>query len=191
MIAALKNIKSKLFPKRGLAHAETIFTHTTKAERRLLLQLASEAEGNALEIGSYLGASSCYIAEGLKNKNAKLICVDTWQNDAMEEGKKDTFELFSLNTRDYKNIIEARRGKSADMASANSLEYGFAFFDGDHSYHGIKTDWESWKSSLKEGATICFHDYGWADGVQRVVREEILPIAKETGSLPNLFWAKI
>ncbi len=191
MITALKNIKSKLFPKRGLAHAETIFTHTTKAERKLLLQLASEAPGHALEIGSYLGASSCYIAEGLKNKNAKLICVDTWQNDAMEEGKKDTFEMFSLNTRDYKHIIEARRGKSSDMATANSLEFGFAFFDGDHSYQGIKTDWESWKSSLKQGATICFHDYGWADGVQRVVREEILPIAKESGSLPNLFWAKI
>ncbi len=191
MITALKNIKSKLFPKRGLAHAETIFTHTTKAERKLLLQLASEAPGHALEIGSYLGASSCYIAEGLKNRNAKLICVDTWQNDAMEEGKKDTFEMFSLNTRDYKQIIEARRGKSSDMATANSLEFGFVFFDGDHSYQGIKTDWESWKSSLKQGATICFHDYGWADGVQRVVREEILPIAKESGSLPNLFWAKI
>lgn len=191
MIAGIRKIKNLIFPKRGLAHAETIFTHTTKAERNLLLRLASEASGDALEIGSYLGASSCYIAHGLKSRNAQLSCVDTWQNDAMEEGKKDTFQMFQLNTRDYKNQIVMLRGKSADMAASNTKKFGFVFFDGDHSYHGIKTDWDSWKSAIQPGATICFHDYGWADGVQRLVKEEIIPIAQDSGSLPNLFWAKI
>jgi hypothetical protein len=41
------------------------------------------------------------------------------------------------------------------------------------------------------GALIVMHDIGWAEGVQRVVMEDIAPIAKCEGRLPNLYWARI
>ena len=29
---------------------------------------------------------------------SKLYCIDTWENDAMSEGKKSTFDAFTQNT---------------------------------------------------------------------------------------------
>ena len=53
-------------------------------EGKFLYWLAKQVpqQGLALEIGSFKGKSSCFLAAGLPAK-AKLICVDTWDNDAM------------------------------------------------------------------------------------------------------------
>ena len=192
MIAKIKRgIKNVLGLTSPFEKADSIFTHTTQPERKLLFEFAKKTKGDVLEIGSYLGASSCYIAEGLYNTDRKLYCVDTWQNHAMTEGQKDTFASFNSNTKRYSNNIVKLRGISRDVSQTANHRFGFGFFDGDHSYEGVKIDWDSWKDKFEPGALICFHDYGWAEGVQKLVAEEIKPIAKEHGELPNLFWARI
>ncbi len=192
MISKIKRgIKNVLGLTSPFEKADSIFTHTTQPERKLLFEFAKKTKGDVLEIGSYLGASSCYIAEGLYNTDRKLYCVDTWQNHAMTEGQKDTFASFNSNTKRYSNNIVKLRGFSGDVSKTANHRFGFGFFDGDHSYEGVKIDWDSWKDKFEPGALICFHDYGWAEGVQKLVAEEIKPIAKEHGELPNLFWARI
>jgi predicted O-methyltransferase YrrM len=171
--------------------AEKIFTHTTHEERLLLAKLARKSVGNGLEIGSYLGASSSYIASSMGSSNRKLYCVDTWKNDAMTEGQRDTFDEFKKNVRNWLDKIVICQGTSVEVSKSIDKTFGFVFFDADHSYEGIKSDWESWKDKINKGAIICFHDYGWAEGVQKVVKEDIKPIAKFEGSLPNLYWAVI
>lgn len=192
MIAKIKRgVKRVLGLTTPFEKADQIFTHTTQPERLLLFEFAKKTKGNVLEIGSYLGASSCYIAEGLYNTDRKLYCVDTWQNHAMTEGQKDTFSSFNTNTKRYDKNIVKLRGFSGEVSKTANYRFGFGFFDGDHSYEGVKIDWDSWKDKFEPGALICFHDYGWAEGVQKLVAEEIKPIAKEHGELPNLFWARI
>jgi predicted O-methyltransferase YrrM len=145
----------------------------------------------AVEVGSYLGSSSLFIASALKarGKGSLLYCVDTWLNDAMSEGNMDTFTAFKSNTSGHAGVIRPLRGCSLNMAKGFDEPIDFLFIDGDHSYDGVKADVDAWFSKLKPGATVAFHDIGWAEGVQQVVREDVLPRVVKSGRLPNLFWA--
>lgn len=174
---------------------ERITTHLTHREKVELFRLSKrQATGHAaVEVGSYLGASSCFIAAGLAKSSdtSKLYCVDTWLNDAMSEGSLDTFAAFTANTKNYAEVIRPLRGNSPDMAKDFAEPISFLFIDGDHSYDGVKADVGAWFPKLSPGATVAFHDIGWAEGVRRVVREDVLPRATKSGSLPNLFWATV
>ena len=68
-------------------------------------------------------------------------------------------------------------------------EIDMIFIDGDHSYSGVKTDVDLYFPKLKKGGIICMHDYGWAEGVKKVVHEDLIPNVSEYGNLPNMFWA--
>lgn len=168
-----------------------IFTHLTSSEKIKLLSLAKRCGGCYLEVGSYLGASSCFIAEGIRKskKHGRLYCVDTWQNDAMSEGKRNTFQDFLTNTNEYKDLIVPLCGRSVDVAKEFNQLIDFLFIDGDHSYEGVKADVDAWFPKLNDGALVIFHDIGWAEGVQKVVREEVSPNARKEGYLSNLYWA--
>ncbi len=169
-----------------------IQTHLTNEELLLLLSLSESLPNGAtvVEIGSYIGASSLVIAKGLK-ADSVIYCVDTWQNDAMTEGSIDTFSTFSQNTRSVAKRIKPIRAMSADAAKDFTSKIHFLFVDGDHSYEGAKTDWDSWQKKLLPGASVAFHDYGWAEGVKRVVHEDVMPLLQWHKSSPNLFWGKL
>jgi hypothetical protein len=38
---------------------------------------------------------------------------------------------------------------------------------------------------------VVFHDYGWAEGVIRVVEEDVKPMLESFDSLSNMFWGYI
>lgn len=168
-------------------------THLTDEEKISLLHLSKSARGIFVEIGSYLGSSSCFIAEGIQQsgKKSRLFCIDTWRNDAMSEGNRDTYMKFLSNTKQYKNVISPLRGWSYEVAENFDKKVDFIFIDGDHSYEGVKKDIDLWIPKLNPNALVILHDIGWAEGVQRVVMENIFPIAKHEGRLPNLYWARI
>lgn len=62
---------------------------------------------------------------------------------------------------------------------------------GDHSYSGVKADWDAYKSFLKPGSIVIFHDYGWAEGVKRVIHEDVMPFFASYDNLPNMWWATL
>lgn len=170
-----------------------IFTHLTDNEKKQLFYLARNLEKNAVavEIGSYLGASSCFLASGIKYKSSVLHCVDTWENHAMSEGRKNTFHDFKRNTLKLRDKISIHRGISTDVAQNFNQKIDLCFFDGDHSYEGIKSDWESWKRHLTPGATVVFHDISWAEGVQKVVQDDVIPaLSTSMHFLDNMCWGK-
>ncbi|MFD1736791.1 class I SAM-dependent methyltransferase [Bacillus salitolerans] len=170
-----------------------IFTHLTEQEKEKLFLLAKEVKGNVyVEIGSYLGASSCLIAHAIKdNSQSKLYCIDTWNNDGMTEGKRDTFDIFLNNIEPYRNIIKPKRGWSYEIVRNFNENIDFIFFDGDHSYNGVKKDVLDWFPKLNKNSLVVFHDIGWAEGVQQVVEENVKPLVVKDGHLPNLYWAYI
>ena len=186
------NIKYNWFiRKRKAKYYDKIFTHLTNKEKMMLYVLAKDKTGAFVEIGSYLGASSCFIALAQADKNPipKLYCVDTWTNDVMTEGERDTFDIFLENTKDFKNIIIPLRGRSTMVAEYFQEKIDFLFIDGDHSYKGVKDDIHAWFPKLTVDALVVFHDIGWAEGVARAVEEDVEPVAKKRGRLPNLYWA--
>ena len=155
------------------------------------MSLARKSSGNVfVEIGSYIGASACFIAAGIKRKGSgKLHCIDTWQNQGMTEGKRDTFAEFKINTAKYKNLIIPQRGDSRKLAKTFIEPIDFLFIDGDHTYEGVRLDVEAWFPKLNPGALVLFHDIGWAKGVQQVINEIVRPMAKSEDRLPNFYWA--
>ena len=95
-------------------------THMTMDEREFLYDAASQAACRAVlvaEVGSYLGASACFLASGGMSRIRKLYCVDTWENDAMSEGKMSTFDAFTRNVSEFSLVIVPLKGRASDMVT--------------------------------------------------------------------------
>ena len=177
-------------------------THLTSRERATLRRLAAEREQEAgrgihvVEIGSYLGASSAFMASGLKAEGSRVFCVDTWTNEAMTEGRRDTRSMFLAHTDAFRDRIVPVQGWSHDpdvlaRIRAEAGRIDLLFIDGDHGYEGAKADWLNYSPLLAPGATVVLHDVGWAEGVQRVRDELVLPATRAAQSLPNLWWGRL
>lgn len=181
-----------MFP--ALKQAFQVTTHLTRKEMCCLYQLAKNRE-NILEIGSYIGASACCLGAAMKKAGSgKLICVDTWNNDAMTEGNRETWQEFQDNTENYKMHIVPIRGFSTDVVDevakhVKSLD--LLFIDGDHSYEGVRADWEAYKVFLRTDSIVVLHDWGWAEGVKLLIEEDVKPNVKTCHALPNMWWGVI
>lgn len=182
----------------SLREAFAITSHLTLEERVELFKLSSHSEA-VLEIGSYVGASACCFGAAMKRREVgggagRVYCIDTWQNDAMTEGSRDTWQDFTANTAHCRDYIVPVKGFSTDVVeivASHTSALDLLFIDGDHSYDGVKADWDAYNRFLKPGAIVVFHDWGWAEGVKRVIRENVEPIVSSSDSLPNLWWGKI
>jgi predicted O-methyltransferase YrrM len=178
----------KLFP------AFKVRSHLTFKERVQLYKLSRNLKWIA-EIGSYVGASSCCFGVAVKEYQlGKIICIDTWKNDAMTEGEMETRLEFDKNTMNFREFIVPICGFSTDVVDqvkSYTSYLDLLFIDGDHSYEGVKADWDSYKSLLRVGSIVVFHDFQWAKGVQKVINEDVLPFVESSDSLPNLWWGKI
>jgi len=192
----------------GLIKESRIFTHLTNSEKVVLNKLSKASKNKeitAVEIGSYLGASSCFIAKGLcRNNGSKLYCIDTWGNHAMTydvEDKsdnklieQDTYLTFKKNTAKHRDKIIELKGWSTDVIHElkNKIDkIDYLFIDGDHNYLGVKKDWIMYSPLLVDGSIVIFHDTGWAEGVKRVIHEDVLNVSTLIKKLPNLEAYKI
>ncbi len=165
----------------------------TMEERVFLYQSARDLTSGSViaEIGSYLGASACFLASGGWNRISKLYCIDTWENDAMSEGPRKTFDAFLRNTSVFKDII-ALKGRSTDVAKLIVGPVDLLFIDGDHSYQAVIADLKTYLPKVKVGGLLILHDWGWAEGVQRAVGEIIVPIqVDQPHILPNMYSVRV
>jgi predicted O-methyltransferase YrrM len=159
---------------RGIEGALAIPSHTTRDELQQLFFIASACpEGSTVvEIGSYLGASTCFIAAGLAKQQGRLICVDTWQNETMPEGERDTFAEFQQNIAPVRDRVTIMRKRSEDLGPGDLPQpIRFAFVDADHSYGAVRRDAEIICPLIAAGGVLAFHDVLHFVGVSKVVGE--------------------
>jgi predicted O-methyltransferase YrrM len=180
--------------RRGLKRSRTIPTFTHREELEALFKLANECPPNArvLEIGSYLGASTCYIAGGMRGENASIVCVDTWQNQTMPEGVRETLGEFKLNVKAIRSQLTLIRKDSNDVSSSElGGSFDLIFLDGDHSYAQTKADFELVSAFLASNGMLVFHDSFFYEGVSRVIGEALASGEWQvSGMIRNLFWIK-
>lgn len=186
-----KSINYKL-KKQGFQNVKKIFTYTTNEELIALLEIASSCPHNAkvVEIGSYLGASTCYIAAGLSEKNALIYCIDTWQNETMPEGIKNTYEEFNDNLSFSKTQIIKIRKKSSEVTFKDlPKSIDFAFIDGDHSFPEVQNDIKIVKEIASNNSIIAFHDSKYYKGVSIGIGELLCTGDwRLEGCVNNLCW---
>jgi predicted O-methyltransferase YrrM len=179
----------------GLLNADQIQTFTTRHELCNLMELALACPDNAsvLEIGSYLGASACYIAAGLFGRNATMYCVDTWNNETMPGGVHDTFTQFKQNLEPVWSMIRPVRKRSADLTAADlKPPFNLAFLDGDHSYDTTHNDFRIVSPMMAPDGVIALHDTKSFPGVARALGEILCEGRwRLDGHVQNLTWLKL
>jgi predicted O-methyltransferase YrrM len=178
----------------GLAQAGGIMSYTTPQELEALFHLAEDLAPNshALEIGSHLGASTCFIGAGLAQKDGHLYCVDTWQNETMPEGEQDTFQTFKRNTAALNGVLTPIRKRSDQLTAAElKTPLQFAFLDVDHSYEATRRDFDLVEPWMAPEGIIAFHDCRYFQGVSRVIGEVLSKGQwSVAGIVQNLMWVK-
>lgn len=168
-------------------------THMTSRELHWLYESARRlAPGaNIIEIGSYLGASSVYLAAGLGDGGGRLHCVDTWQNEGMLEGPGNTMDRFLSNTAGLSQSITTTRMRSQDALVTMPGPFQLAFVDGDHSYEGVRADLRLLEPRMTPDGILALHDWRFFSGVTTAVLEFIRSTTwKPAGFVDNLIHLK-
>lgn len=173
--------------------ARDIPTHMSRAELNCLYQLAASLADSPtlLEIGSYLGASSRFLAAGMPAAG-RLYCVDTWQNETMPEGPRETLPEFRRNVAPFADSITVVQKNSNDLSAEDiRLPLDLVFIDGDHSYGAVKRDFETVAPWLGDGKILAFHDCTYFEGVSRVVGEAMATGGWQIGgNVDSLVWLR-
>ena len=118
-----------------------------------------------VEIGSARGRSATAVGLALRrNGGGKLYAIDphsvtTW-NDT---NSVDSFALITENLQKagVTEWVEIIRKTSGDAAKGWDKKIDLIFIDGDHSYEGVKADWELFLPHMSEFGVVVFHDTLW------------------------------
>ena len=105
-----------------------------------------------LEIGTGQCQSTRTILSALaENKKGKLVSVDL--GDRAERISKELLEYFIqvIGDSHEKSVFDKVKEKNVQV-------YDILFIDGDHSYKGVKQDFEMYSPLVKEGGLILMHD---------------------------------
>jgi len=117
-----------------------------------------------VEIGTWKGKSSAFMAEKIKeyNKKIEFYTIDTfvYTDDYDRDSVGKSFYEEVVNNLKYFSDLNIIKGLSHEIAQQfenDSLD--FVFIDGDHSYNGVLADLTAWFPKVKIGGVIGGHDY--------------------------------
>jgi len=132
----------------------------------------------AIEIGSWLGKSSSFIAKHVE----RLYCVDIWElqpeqdQGQWKENGDNLYEQFLSNIihLDLTEKIIPIKSSSEDAQIEEKVD--LVFIDGSHTYENVKFDILKWNANLKDGGILCGDDWGIpisdiSEGVVKAVLE--------------------
>lgn len=147
-------------------------------------------EGDVVEVGSFKGRSTCFIAEGCRRAGrGRVVAVDHFagspehQKGGHEETPEivqtgSTFPQFMDNLRRFglEDVVQPIQSGSPEAAAGWRGAARMVFIDGDHSYEGTSRDFEAWFPHVQDRGLVCFHDYEnshYLQGVTRFINEVV------------------
>lgn len=145
-----------------LLGAKRPITQTTEEEREVLRSYAT-GKKRLVEIGVFHGVNTRIFREVMA-RDAILFAIDPfprfffgvrglgWARRIAhcEVSKSTNGQVVWVETTGHAAVKDAR--------VQPCLPVDFIFIDGDHSWEGIKGDWESWREHVMLGGIVCLHD---------------------------------
>lgn len=150
----------------------------SEAQGRALFEAAAATTGRGaiVEIGSWKGRSTIWLAAGAKLGGRRVFAIDPHVN-SREDPDAATLADFRRNIEQagLSDVVEPLIISSADAATLFEGPVELLFIDGDHSYDAVLRDAELWLPKLAEGATVMFHDVSTAaySGPRRIFRRHV------------------
>jgi predicted O-methyltransferase YrrM len=118
-----------------------------------------------VEIGSARGRSTCFIGIALKRLgHGHLYAIDPHESTAWSDvNATDTYRELrrNLHASGVENQVTIVRKYSPDAAKTWTIPIDLLFIDGDHSYEGVKRDWDLFAPHVSEFGVVVFHDTIW------------------------------
>src|SRR5258706_13596674 len=144
-----------------------------------LFELAQQASRHApcLEIGSYCGKSTIFLAEGCRATGRHcLFSVDHHRGSEEHQPGRDYFDQSLYDTA--RGAVDTLPGFLDNVSAAGlrdwvipivsessrlgvnwgSAELGLVFIDGGHSRRAVEADFRIWSEKVISGGWLCFHD---------------------------------
>jgi predicted O-methyltransferase YrrM len=111
-----------------------------------------------VEIGRYRGGST-FLMACASDEGARIISIDLFvSNSEWDEGHDLDKELMdALSKYELNHKVELVVGDSSTFRMGEE-SVDLVFVDGDHSYDGVKGDFENWYPALRTGGHILFDD---------------------------------
>lgn len=139
-------------------------------------QAAVVPASNAIvELGSYKGKSTAYLARGSAiGHGAPVFAVDAWseevsawRNRILERLPSATYREFIGQLRkagvaDHVNPVRSMTTLAAEMwvdELGGALKVGLLYIDGDHHFDAVLADYRAWRPHLADDTLIIFDDY--------------------------------
>lgn len=133
------------------------------------------ASNAIVELGSYKGKSTAYLARGaIIGYGAPVFAVDAWseevsawRNRVLERLPSATYREFlaqldKAGVRDRVSAIQSLTALAADIWDHHYAEdhsVGLLYIDGDHHFDAVLADFRAWRPHLSDDALIIFDDY--------------------------------
>lgn len=148
------------------------------------LCLFQEAVGDVVEIGSWQGRSTSFLARAARDSgNGRFFAIDHFKGNI---GKEDSYIVDKQDLSDLKgnfiknmgmlkldssvNLLDMPNWEAAEKFSHEQIR--FLFIDGDHTYGGVSKDIELFFPKLCPGAIVVFDDFSTAfPGVLKAVEQ--------------------
>jgi predicted O-methyltransferase YrrM len=139
----------------GFAPAQT---QTTETERQCLVAHAAGRRRLA-EIGVFEGVTTCLLRRAMA-PDGVLFAIDPYP-----VGRLGFSAQRAIAHREVKRVGNGRvhwlRTTGAEAARdpcVTAAPIDLLFIDGDHSYEGLRADWEGWSASIAPGGVVGLHD---------------------------------
>ena len=140
----------------GLAKAET---QTTPSERECLARYAA-GKKRPVEIGVWHGVTTCRLRDEMASDGV-LFAVDPFPIGRLNFSaqryiaRKEVAKACNGSVR-WIRLTGVRAAR--DYVLSGEPRPDFVFIDGDHSYEGIRSDWEAWSSLVAASGIVALHD---------------------------------
>jgi predicted O-methyltransferase YrrM len=131
-------------------------SQTTEKEQQAIAHYAQGAV-TAVEIGVFEGVNTAIISRSMANDGI-LYGIDPFFKGRLGISYHKLVAKLSISRNGNRRNVRFLEMLSFDASHVVPGDLDFVFIDGDHSFEGVKKDWEIFSSKLKKGGIIALHD---------------------------------